>query len=92
MSQRMKNWFMSLPTRERARVAETVGTNVAYLNQMMYTTPADLMPHFQAKIAIGLDKASGGELDVRDMMQDGNEIDWEYVRKKLAAEKRGSSR
>jgi hypothetical protein len=41
------------------------------------------MPTFKAKIAIGLDKASRGKVDFREMLEDGDLIDWPYVRKRL---------
>lgn len=83
MSAKMKSWFMRLSASEREEVAKAAGTSVPYLLKRMYTAPADRLPVFKTRIAVGLDRASGGSLDFRDMIGGGREIDWEYVCRKL---------
>ena len=85
MSQRMKEWLATIPVELRAKMIEMhTGSNLPYILKKTYTTPADQLPKFKARIAIGLDKASRGQLDFRDMIVGGRSIDWDYVRKEVS--------
>lgn len=85
MSNALKNWIMSYPPEVReVLITKNTGTSLAYVLKRLYLHPdPETLPTFKAKIAVGLDKASRGQLDFRDMLEDSNEIDWNYVAKRL---------
>jgi hypothetical protein len=81
---KLKGWLFSYPPEVREPlIRQHTGTSLPYLYKRLYLTPPDTMPTFKAKIAIGLDKASRGKVDFREMLEDGDLIDWPYVRKRL---------
>jgi hypothetical protein len=63
------------------------GSSLNYISKRMYTTPPNDNCSFKLRVAVGLDKASRGVLDFRDLIAEGAEIDWAYV--KLVLAKRG---
>jgi hypothetical protein len=90
MSDKLKQWILSFPPEVRETlITKNTGTSMAYVLKRLYMHDnPDTLPTFKAKIAIGLDKASRGKLDFRDMLDGAAEIDWQYV--KSALNKRGS--
>lgn len=88
VSDKLKNFILSIPHEVRdAFVRQHTGSPYAYLAKRMYLTPPDELPTFKMKIAVGLDKASRGALDFRDLIDDGSSIDWDYVKRRLNSKK-----
>lgn len=85
MSNALKDWLLSYPPEVReALITKNTGTSLAYVLKRVYLHPDDgTLPTFKAKIAIGLDKASRGQLDFKDMIEDADQIDWNWVAKRL---------
>jgi hypothetical protein len=84
MSKRMRDWLATIPPEVRDPLIRMhTGTNLAYVLKRVYTAPPDQLPTFKIRIAVGLDKASRGQLDFREMVAGGKDIDWDFVRKEL---------
>lgn len=81
---RLEDWMLSLPTTQRADLIQRYcGTTPGYALKCVYTRNYEIAPTFKLKIAVGLDKASQGQVDFRDHVADRDEIDWAYVHKVL---------
>ncbi len=86
MSAKMRKWIGTIPTEVREQmVAMHTGASLAYILKRIYSTPLDQLPTFKMKIAVGLDKASRGKFDFRDLIADSDGVDWDYVRRSLNA-------
>lgn len=89
MNQRLQYSSMSLneyihsiePSQRVALLGEFCDTTPGYILKRVYTPDDEIS--FKMKIAVGLDKLSGGKVDFRDILTDGDQIDWEYIRKEL---------
>ena len=80
----LKDWLLSLsPSLRAALVPKFTGSSLNYVQKRIWTPDYEVSPVFKLKIAVGLDKASQGQCDFRDMVDEGDEIDWEYVRHEL---------
>jgi len=88
MSQKLRDWVLSMPLEARDHIIRVnTGSSLNYINKRMYTTPPGDNCSFKLRVAVGLDKASRGLLDFRDLIAEGADIDWNYVRQMLG--KRG---
>lgn len=88
MSNKLKNFILSVPHEVReAFVRQHTGSPLAYIMKRVYLTPPDELPTFKMKIAVGLDKASRGQIDFRDLIDEGRTIDWEIVKRRLNSKK-----
>lgn len=80
----LKDWVLALvPSVRSELVGRFTGTSLNYILKRVWTPDHDLSPTFKLRIAVGLDKASQGQCDFRDMIDDSGEIDWDYVRRSL---------
>lgn len=78
------SWMLSVPPDFRDQLIRThCGTSSGYILKRNYTYDYELAPRFKLKIAVGLDKASQGQVDFRDHIEDRDAIDWRYVHKVL---------
>jgi hypothetical protein len=88
VSNKLKAFILSVPHEVRdAFIRQHTGSPLAYIAKRVYLTPPDELPTFKMKIAVGLDKASRGQLDFRQLIEGGNEIDWEFVKRRLNSKK-----
>ena len=84
MSKRMREWIGSIPTEVREQLVKLhTGSSRNYVLKRVYTAPLNKLPTFKMKIAVGLDKASRGKFDFRDLIAESDGIDWDYVRRAL---------
>ena len=89
MSQKLRDWVLSTPLEARDHIIRVnTGSSLNYVCKRMYTTPPGDNCSFKLRVAVGLDKASRGVLDFRDLIAEGADIDWNYVR--TAIVKRGA--
>lgn len=80
----LESWILSIPTTTREKLIESnCGTSSGYVLKRVYTRNYDLAPTFKLRIALGLDKASQGRIDFRDLIEGSEEIDWSYIHKML---------
>lgn len=85
---KLKSWLQSMPVEVRDHLVQHhTGSGIQYINKRIYTAEPGEMPKFKMKIAVGLDKASRGQVDFRTMIDGGEEIDWAYVKRRLARTK-----
>ena len=81
---RLEDWMLKLPTSQRGDlIAANCDTSAGYVLKCCYTRNYEVAPTFKLKIAVGLDKASQGQVDFRDHVADRDDIDWHYVHKVL---------
>lgn len=82
---RLRDFILSIPHEVRdVLLRQHTHTTLGYLYKRLYEHPDDAtLPTFKLKIALGLDKASRGKLDFRDMIEDADQIDWSYLRAAL---------
>lgn len=82
--QTLEAWILGIPTGVREELIESnCGTTAGYVLKRLYTRDYTLAPTFKLKIAVGLDKASQGQVDFRDHVDGRDDIDWRYVHKVL---------
>lgn len=80
----LEAWILGIPTVARdALIKSHCDTTAGYVLKRMYTRDYELAPTFKLKIAVGLDKASQGQVDFRDFVEHRDDIDWQYVHKVL---------
>jgi hypothetical protein len=77
------DWMRSMPRHQIDALLDEAGTSHNYVAKRMYTYDYAYSPTFKFRIAVGIDKASRGQCDFRDMLEDTDHIDWEYVREAL---------
>lgn len=82
--QQLIPWMLSIPTVVRNEIVQAhCDTSAGYILKRGYTHDYDLAPTFKLRIAVGLDKASNGELDFRDFIENRDDIDWHYIHRVL---------
>lgn len=80
----LERWILSIQTVVRNELVEAhCGTSAGYILKRLYTRDYDLAPTFKLRIALGLDKASQGQVDFRDFVEGRDDIDWRYLHKVL---------
>jgi hypothetical protein len=77
------DWFRNLPRDLRDEILAPAGTDSNFVNKKLFTYNYEQNPAFRFHTAVGIDKASHGVIDFRDLTMNCHEIDWEYVRKAL---------
>jgi hypothetical protein len=81
---KLTDWMLRMPTAQRTDLIEAnCGTTCAYVQKVCYSYNYSVAPTFKLKIALGLDKASQGQIDFRDHVADRDAIDWKYMWKVL---------
>lgn len=77
----IRDFLRSLPAKERELLAHRAGYSGAYLTAMIYreNEPTSF------SLAVEVDKATGGAIDFRSVINRTDCIDWEYIKKKLTA-------
>lgn len=80
----LEDWILTIPTGTREELVEShCGTTAGYVLKRLYSRDYALAPTFKLKIAVGLDKASQGQVDFRDFLEARDDIDWSYLHKVL---------
>jgi hypothetical protein len=88
MSDRLKQWLAGVPIGVREQtIQQYTGSTLPYILKRLYICPPDQLPTFKLRIALGLDKASNGQLDFRTMIDGTDEIDWDYLKRRLSRKK-----
>lgn len=75
-----KTYIRSLNQLERDRLGHTCGVSGAYVTSLIYRNANTV----SLQLAIAIDKHSGGKLDFRDLVARRDQIDWEFVKRKLS--------
>ena len=76
-----KAYIRSLNQIERDRLGHTCGVSGAYVTSLIYREANTL----SFAMAIAIDKHSGGALDFRDLVARRDQIDWDYIKRRLNA-------
>ena len=80
-----KEFIRSLSHVDRDKLGALADVSGAYITSLVYRK-ADTC---SLAIAIAIDQYSNGKYDFRDLLQRQEAIDWDYVYKKLNAERKG---
>lgn len=78
--------FFAMPVPERQRIADDCGLSLPYILKQTYTK--NRSPVFRFANAVALDKASGGRLQLIDICENSERIDWDYVERRLRSARR----
>lgn len=74
-------YIKGLNLREREDLGRLGGTTGAYITSMIYRNASTT----SLAVAVAVDKHSGGKLDFRDLVARRDQIDWEFVKRKLSS-------
>lgn len=81
---KLKDWMLGVAPQLRSELIERyTGSSLNYVMKRVWTPDHTFSPAFKLKIAVGIDQASQGACDFRDLIDGSEEIDWEYVRHAL---------
>lgn len=78
--------FFKMPMAERQRVAKDSKLSLPYILKQVYMKKRN--PVFRFHNAVALDRASKGELPFYQFAEGSQEVDWEYVAKRLRQARR----
>jgi hypothetical protein len=80
----LEQWLLAMPPDERkAVIVANTGTSLNYIQKRIWTRDYDVSPKFKLKIAVGLVKAAKGQLDLRDLTDEAEDVDWDFLRRTL---------
>ena len=84
----LKDWFQGLDRNFKWALLDVHGVDPNFVAKKLFTYDYTINPTFNLKTAVSLDLASNGQVDFRDLVKGGNEVDWEFVRKLMTTRKR----
>lgn len=76
-------WMKTIPRDRRAATIKDSGLSARYFEKRCFDHDFEFSPAFKFRAAVGIDKASAGQCDFRDMVDESDLIDWDYVRQML---------